>query len=541
MRTLATRWRSIRRLRSGDATPRTYADLFRQDHSFDHWSIDYATRLVRRHPPDHPILIQTSMSPSGPFHVGNFRDTACAYLVHRALTQLGRRSTILLSFDDYDPIRPAQAARDPELRDHAGQAQGALVERATRLCRTYLDELRRLDIGLAGSDTDGSASPQWIVHYQRDRYQTNTYRRLQNRYLRGATQLARLLGTADERDLFAVYCERCHRNTTDVHAIGPDRVQYRCRSCQSVRSTTDLGVVKPIWALDWTLRVAHEGIDCEPAGQDHCSAGSTMDRTRVIYQRFLDRPQPIIVPYGLVRRVDEKSKISGSRSGALTLSDLLAVMPPIMILWLYGRGNCLSDFRLGLDAASMARAYAEFDRFTASIGEDRRATTLHRLFTDDPPPRGVAPWSTVLGALHSASYDRQVALDDLVGSHPLADGERLAERIEHAHAWLSTHGRPRTWIVAAAGPNGQPAAKHWNHGRWDRAHYQSIYQRLFGTESGPPLRRLEQQFGRATLVEAFDHPDPHPLRSTVLANLDGTERRPVDGGERLLAAQGRHV
>ncbi|MET9942939.1 hypothetical protein ABZ086_34395 [Streptomyces halstedii] len=47
--------------------------------------MEYARRLADRHPPHHRVLIQTSMSPSGYFHVGNFRDTVCAHLVHRAL------------------------------------------------------------------------------------------------------------------------------------------------------------------------------------------------------------------------------------------------------------------------------------------------------------------------------------------------------------------------------------------------------------------------------------------------------------------------
>ncbi|MGN9838485.1 hypothetical protein ACTMTI_10240 [Nonomuraea sp. H19] len=493
-----------------------YADLFKQDRSHPHWAYDYAQRLIERHGPGRRVVIQTSMSPSGRFHVGNFRDTACAYLIHRALRRLGQDSLILLSFDDYDPIRPSQAARQPELAGYGARPLGAATERSTRICRRYIAELKRMGICPAEADADGRtpADAAWQTHYQHERYLAGTYVLLQSRYLRGAGKLGKLLGQAPEH-LFSVYCEQCGRGTTRNLELGRDRVRYACDSCGALTTTRRIELVKPAWALDWTLRVTHEGIDCEPAGQDHCSAGSTMDRTRVIYREYLRAHQPVIVPYGLVRQSGERGKISGSRGGGLTLSDLMRVMPPQLILFLYGRPNCLSDFRIGLDFPAFVSYYDAYDRFLAKArAGDRRAAVLHGLITDEGDENVALPgMRRVLGLLQSCCYDVERVTAIL--------GPAAAERVRHAHAWLASHG-PR-WIdrTAAAAPEGLLPDGDLPE-RWDRGSYRTLYLTLFGTESGPPLRRLTEIFGRDALVAAVrayrDHGE-RPLRARVLAQL----------------------
>lgn len=424
--------------------------------------MEYARRLADRHPPHHRVLIQTSMSPSGYFHVGNFRDTVCAHLVHRALRRMGRRSAMLLSFDDYDPVRTGQAARDPELAGHGGRPLGEHRERAARICRTYLAELRAMGILPPEADEDGRTPPggDWQTHYQYERYRAGAYRTVQRRFQRDADRLAALLGKDDGRDLFAVYCLQCGRNTTEIHRLDRRAARYRCLSCGAELTARDPADVKPSWALDWTLRVAHESIDCEPAGQDHVSAGSTMDRTLPVYESYLGFPQPVIVPYGLVRAEHGSGKISGSRGGGPYVRDLLAVHPVPLVLWLYARRDCLADLRLGFGPAAFLGAYEEFDRFARSASGDgpgperARDRVLWELLTDEEPDGyGTLPrMRTVLGALYAHGCAPEAARRHLAARHPRADEPLLAERIRHALTWLTTHGRDRYWPASPQVP-----------------------------------------------------------------------------------------
>ncbi len=494
--------------------------LFAQNRGHSHWAYDYAHRLMDRVAADRSILIQTSMSPTGTFHCGNFRDTATAYLVHRALGLLGRRSTILLSFDDFDPQRTAQATRDHELAPYGGRPLAANQARSTVICRRYIAELKAVGICPDKADIDGRTTSvaEWQTHYQCERYLGGTYRRLQRRFLTSAKRLARILGVGHAENLFAVYCEQCGRNTTRILHLDPERLRYVCRSCGALTTTQRLDVVKPSWALDWVLRVTHEGIDCEPAGPDHCTDGSTMIRTQRIYDSFLRTPQPVIVPYGLVRQGAERAKISGSRGGGLTLSDLLAVMPRSMVLWLYARTNCLSDFRLSLGRAALFRYYDEYDAFSvAAAAGERRAAALHALITDIPPVVGLPRFRTLLGDLHSACYD----VDAVVAAR--GSSPAVAERAIHARTWLRLHGRGDCWITRTASASFQPVLINGElPQRWTRARYRALTRALFDTDSGPPLRRLREVFGTESILTALRMHEPggaRPLRDRVLANL----------------------
>lgn len=491
-----------------------------------HWAYDYARRLAERHPPEHRILTQTSMSPSGPFHIGNLRDTVCAYLVHRALVRRNRRSAILLSFDDFDPVRDSQARGTAELAAHAGRPLATARRRSTNICRAFIAELKELGICPATADADGRTPPgsAWETHYQHQRYTDRTYRDLQERYLRGADDLARMLGVSQPQRLFRVYCQQCGRNDTRIVGFTPPRVRYHCRSCTATLTTDDPAAIKPAWALDWTLRVSHEGIDCEPAGQDHCSAGSTMDRTRVIYERFLRSPQPVIVPYGLVRQSGQKHKVSGSGPGGLTARDLLRVMSPTMILWLYARRNCLSDFRIGLDTASYLSYYAEFDRFRASAVTSPRDRALHELLTDTPPVATPRPpgMRYLVGLLNGLCFDTMTAYAKARDASD-ADPVVIARRVRYALAWLAGPGRAECWLFADHRATTETFTDSDLSGRWDRDRHRRLLFTLFGVTAGPRLERLLEAFCETELLAAaaeYRRSGKRPLRDELLTRLD---------------------
>jgi lysyl-tRNA synthetase class I len=437
--------------------------LLAQDRGVDHWAHDYAARLAERCPPGGSVLIQTSMSPSGPFHVGNFRDTVTAHLVARAVRQRDRRARILLSFDDFDAFSPARSAGDPAVARYRSRPMADAAARSRAICRDYVAELKAVGICPPEADEDGrlhggDGAGDWAAHYQAERYRSGRYLVRQRRLVADRRRLADLLGVAEPERLFTPYCAQCGRNTTATSTMSARRLAYACRSCRARVDTVDLRELKPAWAVDWMLRVWHEGIDCEPAGHDHCVAGSTMDRTRPVFAAVGDRPQPVIVPYGLVRQFGDAGKVSGSRGGGLRVADLLEVMPPRVVLWLYARPNVRADMRIGLDLGSLARIYAEHDAFVAAAAAgERRARALWRLLSDDDPPAAALPgFRRTAGAVQSQLGDLPAAEAALrAGRYAGAAVDGLRERLVHARSWLATWGRDHCWLPrTCAGPAG---------------------------------------------------------------------------------------
>ncbi len=344
--------------------------------------------------------------------------------------------------------------------------------RSQAICRDYIAELKAVGICPAEADADGRlptrdrATGDWDTHYQAARYRSGRYLDRQRRLVADRRRLAGLLGVADPDRLFTPYCAQCGRNTTVTTAVSDRDIAYACRDCGAHVRTGDLSELKPAWAVDWMLRVWAEGIDCEPAGHDHCVAGSTMDRTRPVFDAMGGRPQPVIVPYGLVRQFGDAGKVSGSRGGGLRLADLLAVLPARLVLWLYARPDVRADMRIGLDLASIAGLYAAYDRFVvAAAGGERRALALWRLLTDDdrPAARGAAVvpgFRRVAGAVQSHLGDLPAAEAALLraGDRGAVPAAELRERLVLARSWLATWGRGHCWLpTTCAGPAGVTA------------------------------------------------------------------------------------
>lgn len=522
---------------AGPGRPAAIAHLMQRRNGYSHWAHEYAARLMEQVPPDRPTLIQSSMSPTGPFHIGNFRDTVTAFLIHRAVQSGGRASRILLSFDDFDPVR----RRPAELG--AGTASAPLADAGPavrELCRTYLRELRAVGICPRDRDPDARApSPEWATHFQAERYRSGEYLTEQRRFVQERVDIASCLGVDRSETLFAPYCQQCGRNTTSVHPGGGRTVGYACRTCGAEVRTRQLQEVKPVWALDWSLRVLHEGIDCEPAGHDHCSAGSTMDRTQPLYARYLNRPQPVIVPYGLVRQDSHLGRVSGSLGGGLCVRDLLEVLSPTLVLWAYAVPDVRSDLRISLARPAVLRLYPEFDRFTRAAAAPGRERDLWKLLSDDDPPPPIVGFRRAVGVLAAHLYDLRATTRSLAaeappdgadpgGIHADADADtkaRLAAALRAAARW----DRPGWLPDVASDPDpGHVAAvleRLMTHGpdcRLDRSQYRTIYAMLFGGSDGPSLRGLVHRLGPAVVLDAlqaFANSGRRPLRELTVGRL----------------------
>lgn len=533
-------WKTLRSWRP-QVPAESYKLLFYQDKKAEHWAYYYARKLLSR-PISGPIKIQTSMSPTGYFHIGNFRDTVCAFLVQRALQKLGREAHILLSFDNYDPFRQGAKTLEDSATDYSAQPQGSARYHNELICRRYIQELKQVGICPAevdelGQSADGQPLNSWLTHYQYQRYPSGEYDTAIRQQIRDVNLLADMLGKARPENLFGVYCGQCGRSQTEILKLTTSSVSYFCRYCHSLQTTDGMRGVKPGWTLDWALRVIHEQIHCEPAGQDHCIAGSTMDRTKVIYSRYYHTYQPVILPYGLVRQFRAGSKISGSKGNGLTVSDLLKYFPPVMILWLYARRNCLSDIRFDFDKASFYAYYDEFDQFLQNLAKPRNQA-LYGLLTDAAPPeRRLPAMRVVCSYLQANFFDTERTLAELQeAGYRDAAPFRLAERIEIARQWLATYGRHESWPIAAEISSEEAALANLQElaavvkqaqesvdkARLSRTDYDGLYRALFGTSYGPPLGRVIGYFGFAqveTALQTFNASGQRPLREKVLQNL----------------------
>ena len=93
------------------------------------WGSRFADEVIAeadRRAPGKPIVCASGLSPSGPVHLGNFRELMTPHLVADEIRRRGRAVTHLLSWDDYDRFRRVPVGVDPSWEQHIGKPLSAV-------------------------------------------------------------------------------------------------------------------------------------------------------------------------------------------------------------------------------------------------------------------------------------------------------------------------------------------------------------------------------------------------------------------------------
>ena len=93
-----------------------------------HWADKIAQQLVQSRPAKDEYICAAGISPSGPVHIGNFRDVATTFFVTRALQDLGKKTCLLFSWDEFDRFRKVPANVPDNFGQYIGKAYSAVPD-----------------------------------------------------------------------------------------------------------------------------------------------------------------------------------------------------------------------------------------------------------------------------------------------------------------------------------------------------------------------------------------------------------------------------
>ena len=69
------------------------------------WIDEAVQKLINENPGKEEFTCAAGISPSGPIHIGNFREFLTSYFVHTGLKMAGKKSRFIMSFDNFDRLR----------------------------------------------------------------------------------------------------------------------------------------------------------------------------------------------------------------------------------------------------------------------------------------------------------------------------------------------------------------------------------------------------------------------------------------------------
>lgn len=315
-----------------------------------------------------------------------------AHLVCEEIKARGFEAVHVHSWDDYDRFRKVPAGLPESWGEHIGKPLAAVPDPhgerdsyASHFIAEFTAALRRLGVEMREIR-------------QSQQYPAGTYNAQIRRSMDSRNDIFDILERfqtegrhekpVSERRAayypFKPYCEVCGKDSTEVTGWDGRNVAYRCRCGHTGNmSIADDARVsgKLVWKVDWPMRWAFEGVDFEPAGEDHHAPTSSFASGKVVAPEIFAAPAPSSIVYSFVGLAGGKSKMSGSAGGAATPDTALEIFEPPMVRWLYARRLPSQSFTIDMSPPAILRLYDEWDRFAAKAKGDSASVVerhLHR-------------------------------------------------------------------------------------------------------------------------------------------------------------------
>jgi lysyl-tRNA synthetase class 1 len=429
------------------------------------------------------IVCASGISPSGPVHLGNFRELMTPHLVADEIRRRGRACVHILSWDDYDRFRRVPAGVDPSWKQHIGKPLTAVPAPPGSSHPSWAEHFKQpLSRALAqlGIDvrpisqtrmyTSGAYTEQILLamarrteidavlgSYRTRPVGTGNGGRLSEEEAAAAAIAAEGSGAAADEDgsgsgeyfPYKPYCTVCGTDFTTVthYDDTSTALTYSCRCGQSETVLLkDFRGGKLVWKVDWPMRWAYEGVDFEPSGADHTSPGSSFTVGGRLVGAIFGGTQPIGPMYAFVG-ITGMAKMSSSRGDVPTPADALRIMEAPLLRWMYARRRPNQSFSIAFDA-EIFRVHDEWDALVRKVStgaagpaevaaHSRAAGTAAGPLPTTPRPLPYRTLASVLDITASDPDQTLRILSELDPADPITDLDVTRPRLDRAATWVA--------------------------------------------------------------------------------------------------------
>lgn len=418
-----------------------------------HWADIAAANILRQRGEKERYTCASGITPSGTVHIGNFREIISVELVARALRSLGREVRFIYSWDDYDVFRKVPANMPNREMLHTFLRKPiTIVPDPNGVEASYA---RANERALEAILPEVGVAPEYI--YQAERYQHSLYAEgirtaLEHREtIRSILDEHRTTPLAEDWMPVSIFCTSCAKDTTKPTAWdGEWGLTYTCNSCGNTE-TLDLrttGAAKLPWRVDWPMRWSYEGVDFEPAGKEHHSAGGSFDTARRIVAEIYGAEPPVSFKYDFITIKGAGGKISSSKGNVVSLADVLEVYQPEVVRYLFAGTRPNAEFAISFDL-DVLKIYEDYDKSERiyfgleEVGEKRRAkeARIYELsqvasVPATPPPQVSFRHLCNLLQIHIGNVDEVLAR---YGELDTEQRRRLRLRAQCAWNWITKY------------------------------------------------------------------------------------------------------
>ncbi len=412
-----------------------------------HWAYNYAERVIRECGDKESYVCASGITPSGIVHFGNFREVISVELVVRALQNMGKKTTFLYFWDDYDVMRKRGKDIPEHYDDYLGQSISAVPDPAGKA--TSFAEANALRF----TDCLPKLGIEAEFVSQAERYQSCCYAEEMATALAASKEIRKILNQYRSDDLpadwwpISIYSrfsgsDRCSILEWD----GSWNIRYRCHDTDQedeIDIRKDAGA-KLFWRVDWPMRWKHYGVDFEPAGKDHHSDGGSFTTASIIAQEIFKQKIPVSFQYDFVGIKGRGGKMSSSTGENVALDEVMSVYQPEVLRYHFASTRPNREFALSFDL-DVIKIYEDYDRCERIYYDDNASSKkegeryiyeLSQVASPSPAISTQIPFRHLCNLIQIMNGDVQETLDSYYAS--TAEMRQSLDRAHCAAEWVKT-------------------------------------------------------------------------------------------------------
>jgi len=381
-----------------------------------------------------PHRIATGITPSGPIHIGNMRESLTGDLVFKAIRDRGLEAELIYNADDFDPLRKVYPFLPDSYEQYIGMPLsdipcpcGKHSSYAEHFLEPFLKALDELDV-------------HPTVIRSSEMYRSGAFTEEIKTTLEHAGEVKEILERVSRRTLpddwtpFYPICKQCGTISAATflgHDPETTTVHYRCPCGYEGYADYSKGEGKLVWRVDWPMRWKALGVTVEPFGKDHAAAGGSYDTGKEIVENVFGGAAPFAVPYEWIS-LKGKGAMASSTGVAITIVDMLEIVPPDVLRYLIvrARPEKAITFDPGMGLLTLIDEYTRVA--DAKESRDYELSQISEVATDIPFKHLV----TVVQIAQSTD-----AIFDILtrSGYDVTNKDAVLRRTERAQVWVEKY------------------------------------------------------------------------------------------------------
>ncbi len=305
----------------------------------------WADIVAKNLPKRKNYIVADGKTPSGKVHVGSLRGVLIHDFVHKALLELGEKSTYLYYFDDFDPMDGMPVYLDKAkyekfmgvpLKDiPAPEGRGSFADFYAADFQTVFNKLGAKPEIIWTSQLYSSGKFDTAIRIALD-----SAEKIQEIY-------HQVSGSQKQKGWlpFQPVCPQCGKiGTTLAKNWDGKEVEFSCQDSivEWAKGCGYSGKVSPFggsgklpWKVEWPAKWLVLGTSVEGAGKDHSSAGGTRDVAKKIAQEVFKIEPPADVAYEHI--LIGGKKMSSSKGLGSSAAEVAEILPAELLRFLFAR------------------------------------------------------------------------------------------------------------------------------------------------------------------------------------------------------------